>query len=231
MDAFGELTQVVEPSPNPATEPNHVTTYTYDVLGHLIQAQMPRTINGTVVTQTRTWTYSPTTQRLSSITQPETGTTSFRYNTDGTMATKTDAKNQQTQYTYDSYGDLIQVSRGTLSGSTFTEDFLQRVTYTYGAQGAQNNSAGRVQTVTYNNYPGCWETYRYTSAGQVSKKTLNAGDQYESASLSASYTYDNEGRMMTTTYPYNPAYQRSPQFTYGHDAMGRLNTLTETDDP
>ena len=45
-DAFGELTQVLEPSPNPATEPNHVTTYTYDLLGHLTQAQMPRTVNG-----------------------------------------------------------------------------------------------------------------------------------------------------------------------------------------
>ena len=33
MDAFGELTQVVEPSPNPATEPNHVTTYLYDQIG------------------------------------------------------------------------------------------------------------------------------------------------------------------------------------------------------
>ena len=53
MDAFGELTQVVEQPPG--TDSNHVTTYTYDFLGHLIQASMPRTMNGTVVTQTRTW--------------------------------------------------------------------------------------------------------------------------------------------------------------------------------
>jgi RHS repeat-associated protein len=226
MDAFGELTQVLEPSPNPGTEPNHVTTYTYDVLGHLIQAQMPRTINGTVVTQTRAWTYSPTTQWLSSVTQPETGTTSFTYNSDGTMATKTDAKSQQTQYTYDSYGDLIQVSRGTVSGGTFTEDIPQRVTYTYGGANAPNNASGRVQTVTYNNSPGYWETYQYTAPGQVTNKTLNVGTQNQWASLTADYTYDNEGRMLTVTYPYDPLTEQSPQYTYGFDPMGRLSTLS-----
>ena len=183
---------------------------------------MPRTINGNVVTQTRTWTYSPTTQWLSSVTQPETGTTSFTYNSDGTMATKTDAKSQQTQYTYDSYGDLIQVSRGTVSGGVFTEDLLQRVTYTYGAQGAQNNSAGRLKSVTYNNSPGISENYQYTAPGQVTKKSLSVNG----AGLNASYTYDNEGRMLTITYPYNPALQSSPEYTYGFDAMGRLNTMT-----
>ena len=76
---------------------------------------------------------------------------SYTYNTDGTVATKTDAKSQQKKYTYDTYGDLIQVSRGTVSGGVFTEDLFQRVTYTYGAQGAQNNSAGRLKSITYNN--------------------------------------------------------------------------------
>ena len=39
-------------------------------------------------TQTRTFVYDATTQRLTSETQPETGMTSYTYNADGTLATK-----------------------------------------------------------------------------------------------------------------------------------------------
>ena len=53
-DAFGQLTQVEENSPHPATEPSHITLYSYDVLGHLTQVQMSRTIGGQVKTQYRT---------------------------------------------------------------------------------------------------------------------------------------------------------------------------------
>ncbi len=115
-DAFGQLVQVTEQSPNIGTEPNHVTTYSYDLLGHLTQAQMPRTVNGTVVTQNRSWVYDPNTQLLTQTTTPEAGTTTYTYNADGTVATKTDAKGQQIQYSYDPYGRVAQVSRGKLNG-------------------------------------------------------------------------------------------------------------------
>ena len=39
-------------------------------------------------TQTRTFAYDPTTQRPSSETQTETGTTGYTYNADDTLATK-----------------------------------------------------------------------------------------------------------------------------------------------
>jgi len=52
---------------------------------------------------------------------------------DGTLATKTGAKNQRAVYTYDAYRESIQVSRGTVTNGVFTEDVNQRRTYTYGA--------------------------------------------------------------------------------------------------
>ena len=222
-DAFGELAQVIEASPNPSAEPNHVTNYTYDILGHLIQVQMPRTINGQIVTQTRSWTYSSTTQLLSSVTQPETRTVAFTYNGDGTLATKTDAKSQQTQYTYDVYGELTQIARGTVSGGTFTENASQRVNYTYGQQGASNNAAGRPQTITYAGPDGLGitESYQYTPAGDVLNKSLTLGG----SALSTTYGYDSEGRVTTIQYPYTTG---SPTtYTYGFDSMGRLNTMTD----
>jgi YD repeat-containing protein len=39
-------------------------------------------------TQTRTWNYDQTTQRLTSNTNPENGTVSYTYNADGTVATR-----------------------------------------------------------------------------------------------------------------------------------------------
>jgi len=138
VDAFSELIQVTEASPNPATEPTHQTYYTYDLLGHLTQVSMPRTVSGTVVTQTRTWVYSSTTQLLTSKTPPESGATSYTYNTDTTLATVVDANNHEKKFTYDTYGRVTQISRGTLSGSTFTEDTKQRSNYTYDSSHTTN---------------------------------------------------------------------------------------------
>ena len=236
MDAFGQLVQVVEPSPD--ANPNHVTTYAYDVLGHLIQAQMPRTVAGNVVTQTRTWNYDAGTQRLTSATQPETGTVSFTYNADGTLAAKTDAKSNQTQYTYDSYGELTQVARGSWNAgtSTFTEDVSQRVTYTYGGTnplgpGQQNysqNTAGRVSQIAYSGPHSLsfTEWYSYTAPGGVSAKrlTLTSGN---SSHLDASYSYDSEGRMTSVQYPQQAGGNPIATYTYGFDVMGRLNTMTD----
>jgi YD repeat-containing protein len=165
---------VTEQSPNPSTEPNHVTTYTYDLLGHLIQAQMPRTINGQVITQTRTWTYNTTTQLLSSTTTPEAGTAHFTYNSDGTLATKTDAKNQQIQYTYDAYGRIIQISRGTVSNGQFTENVAQRTTLAYDGTngGFSSNTLGRVSQVNYSGPHGLQftEMYSYHPAGRPNRE-------------------------------------------------------------
>jgi len=43
-DAFSQLIQVEEPTPNSSNEPNHISLYTYDTFGHLTQARMDRTI-------------------------------------------------------------------------------------------------------------------------------------------------------------------------------------------
>ena len=150
-DAYGELIQVQEPSPNPASEPNHITLYSYDVFGHLTQVRMDRTAGGSVRTQYRTWVYNSSTLQLASQTSPEAGTVSYTYNTDGTVATVTDAKNQRKVYSYDSYGRVTQIARGTVSGGSFTEYVGQRTTYVYGGTngGFSTATAGRVSQITY----------------------------------------------------------------------------------
>jgi RHS repeat-associated protein len=102
MDAFGNLTTVLESDPSLG---NVTTSYTYDVLNHLTLVSMPR--NGT--TQTRTFNYNTgttVTGFLQSATNPENGTVSYTYNSNNLLASKTDAKNQKLTYTYDSYNRL-----------------------------------------------------------------------------------------------------------------------------
>ncbi len=109
-DAMGNLIQVTEPAPGTGT---YQTTYTYNLLNKLTGVSMPR--GG--VTQTRTFNYNLTTGWLTSATNPETGTVSYTYNADGSLASKTDAKNQPTTYTYDNYGRLTNSSTSTSSAA------------------------------------------------------------------------------------------------------------------
>jgi YD repeat-containing protein len=88
--------------PNPAGGSDYVTNYTYDMLDHLLQASLPLPVSGGTYTQVRTWTYSSSDQRLASQVQPETGSTSFAYNTLGLLHSKTDGKGVRKELTYDS---------------------------------------------------------------------------------------------------------------------------------
>ncbi len=222
MDAFGELTQVMEPSPNPATEPNHVSTYTYDLVSHLTQVSMPRTVNGNIVTQTRTWVYDPTTQRLTSKTSPEAGTVTYTYNTDGTVATVTDAKSQQKKFTYDSYGRVTKISA---PGQSYS--------YSYGSTLDGTNTLGRVSSISYSvGQHSVQEGYNYTQNGDVAAKGigLDGNNPLNEGALIATYSYNSEGTLYSVAYPVanTSAWgQPAATYTYGRDAMYRLNTMTD----
>ena len=170
-----------------------VTNYTDDLLNHLTVVSMPRVVNGSNVTQTRTWVYDPATQRLSSATNPENGTVSYTYNTDGTLFKKTDARGVVIQYTYDS------LKRPTLvqsSGST-----LYNYTYDTPADTGFMNTNGRIASVTY--YPPTGqvtEVYGYTAPGGLAGKRMwvyHGGYSNPYADMVASFGYDTEGKPAT----------------------------------
>ncbi|MBX9602566.1 MAG: RHS repeat protein, partial [Bryobacteraceae bacterium] len=92
MNGLGQLWKVEEPRPGGGTY-----TYTYDLLGNLTGVNMPR--DG--VTQTRTFNYAG--PYLTSVTQPESGTTNYGYWA-GRVVEKVDADNRKTTWEYDTYG-------------------------------------------------------------------------------------------------------------------------------
>jgi RHS repeat-associated protein len=215
-DAMGNLTKVTEP--NPAGGADLDSNYTYDMFSHLKQVSMTR---GST-TQTRTFVYDTNTQRLQSVTHPESGQTSYTYNNDDTVATKIDAKNQKVAYTYDSYKRLTKIQRYPVS--TGAEDVCQQVTFTYDTSTYGQNLWGRLATVTWGDGicgRSFTEAYSYSVGGLVLKKNL-------SSAWEAVYTYDTEGKMTSVTYPGDTnGSGAGRKYTYTFDSMGRPNKLTD----
>ncbi len=104
------------------------------------------------------------------------GNVRYTYNSDSTLATVTDAKNQRAVYSYDSDGPVIQIARGRVSNGTFTEDTTQRVTYTYNGTNNGYSAAtnGRVSQIAHVGPHGTSyvEMYSYHNAGGVTKKRV-----------------------------------------------------------
>src|ERR1035437_9367820 len=120
-DAIGNLIRVIEP--NPGGGADWITNYTYDVLGHLTVVSMPRS-NGT---QERTFLYTGV--DLTSARNPENGLVTYQYDASHHVTKRTDAKGQETRYTYDAYGRLTEVQHW--AGSPLVELTQQRVDYSY----------------------------------------------------------------------------------------------------
>jgi len=221
VDAFGNLTLVTEP--NPAGGANWTTSYTYSALNQITQVTMPRPQG----TQTRTFAY--TGADLTSATNPENGTVTYTYDATHHVTSRTDAKGQQTQYTYDTYGRATEVQYY----PNQNEDVSQRVTYTYD-QGT--NGMGRLTGVQFGGndwYPTTYSySYSYNQAGRVISQGMNLGTPGNYCqTLTATYQWDNEGRMAQVGYPVcqhgYPPPPAGPLYAMQYDNMGRLNGMTQ----
>jgi len=245
MDAFGNLTQVDETDPTLGAVS---TYYTYDILNHLTQVRMPRGAN----TQYRTFDYTGGTSTvgalLLSATNPETNNlpVSYTYNTNKQLTTRTDANGNQFGYTYDSSGRLTLITANGNTLRTFyydTNPFDNSSTfntYTTGRLTAIQNATYNVITPTTTTPYYFTEMFAYQQAPAVTTKRLQLTESvtyatggyppYNQATvwgnLDATYTYDNEGRVLTTAYPATQ-YGAGPSYSYQLDGMGRLSGMTD----
>lgn len=126
--------------------------------------------------QTRTFVYNDA-GLLTSATNPENGTVSYTYGSNNVLATKTDAKGQETVYLYDSAGHMTQSSVW-VSG---TLDPCQTVQYYYGTDPTVFSYSRLIGTLSGTNSQVCItgeaptafsETYTYNSAGAVATKGI-----------------------------------------------------------
>src|SRR5258708_27271817 len=190
-------------------------------------------------TQTRPFNFTTGTTvgtLLLSATNPENGTVTYTYNTDKTLATKTDALNQQFSYTYDSYKRVTQINLG----QTVIRQFYYDTNPLDGS--FSQNVAGRlaaVQNAPTTNGDTFIEMYSYTQPGQLTKKRLRLSRTVQShtiaGDLDAQYSYDNEGKMTSVAYPQSSyidpnSLQVLPSpattYTYAFDTIGRPTSMT-----
>jgi RHS repeat-associated protein len=162
---------------------------------------------------------------------------SYTYNADGTLASKTDANGNTETYTYDAYQRLTAIPD---RQQTFTYDTCP----TTNATGCVS-APGQLVQATFGNAVGPEKltfayNYAYTPAGKVTSKTLailTADGVHiccpafswipDSASVTASYTYDNQGALTSMGYTL-PTYPGGAQvFTYTLDAMERPTGMTD----
>ncbi|HEY3103129.1 MAG TPA: RHS repeat-associated core domain-containing protein [Pyrinomonadaceae bacterium] len=189
-DALGRLVQVYE---DPAGL-NYLTSYSYDTLDDLTAVNQG--------SQTRTFVYDSL-KRLTSATNPESGTVSYQYDPNGNLIQKTDARSITTNYVYDA---LNRVTSRSYNDST------PGVTYAYDSTTIANGK-GRLASVSSSvssySYSG------YDSMGRSLGGTQTIGAQ----TYSMSYTYDFAGHVKTMTYPSG----RSIANTF--DGVGRLGSF------
>jgi RHS repeat-associated protein len=185
-DGLGRLSSVYE-DPNGLS---YQTSYSYDVLDDLA------TVNQG--SQTRTFVYDSL-KRLSSVTNPESGTLSYQYDNNGNVMQKTDARGVVT--TFGAYDLLNRPTTKTYSDGT------PGVTYAYDTA---TNGKGRLASVS-----SSISTYSYGSYDALGR-ALSWSEALGSQTYSLSYSYDLAGHMKGITYPSGHV------VNYNYDNAGRL---------
>lgn len=161
------------------TEPNRVTTFTYDAKGN----PLTKTVTAGSTSRTWTYTYNGNGQVLTA-SDPDDHKTTYSYNSTGGVATITNALGQTTSITsYDANGRPLTIQDPNGLTTTLTYDTRGRLT-----------SRAVVSETT---------TYTYDSVGQLTKVTLPDGsylaNTYDAAHRLTAIA-DNLGNRIAYTY-------------------------------
>ncbi|HEX8459226.1 MAG TPA: NPCBM/NEW2 domain-containing protein [Pyrinomonadaceae bacterium] len=238
-NGMGQLARVDEPhsttgSLGPITSPVQPTSYTYDALGNLTGVAQD--------TQTRTFNYSSL-SRLTSATNPESGTVSYTYDDGGNLLTKTDARPITITYTYDalSRNSTVDYSNTTVNPDIEryydnpTTGMYGRGRYWYDYKGGNYSAGSEVEHRAVDAYDalgrpltqrqhfktggvwsGAYTTSRtYTRSGSLQTQTLPSGH-------TVSYAYDTVGRLQNFTGNLGDGATRTYATGIGYDPSGRL---------
>src|ERR1700722_6417407 len=198
-DGLNRLSVVYEPDPTNGNSLTLQSNYAYTVLDNLASL--------TQGSQTRTYSYDGM-GRLTGHTLPESGTTSFQYNTYNQISQRTDARGVITTYTYDTMNRPYQISYNV--GTTGVAA-TPTVTYAYGTNASQFNN-GRVLTIT-DGLGTVTNTYDNLARATQVQHVIN-GSTY-----TIGYQYNLAGAVTSLTYPSGRVVQPS------YDAIGRFSSL------
>ena len=240
-DAQGRMTSVCEitsatgsgscAQTSPTT--GYWTTYTYDVNNHL--TGVTQNAQSTGSQQTRTYAYDDL-GRMTSEANPESGTTTYTYDSDTTCGTykgdlvkKVDAVGNVICYKYDALHRLTStfVSSGSYASSTSYKYFVYDTATVNGV--AMANAKTRMAEA-YTCTSSCTSKitdigFSYTVRGETSdvyESTPNSGGYYHT---SATYWANGALDVLTAKYG-STGITGLPTFTYAPDGEGRISTVS-----
>jgi RHS repeat-associated protein len=211
-DGLGRLVRVDEPDANgnlgASSAPTQPTNYSYDALDNLI------TVNQG--SQMRAFVYDSL-RRLSSATNPESGTASYQYDNNGNLLVSTDARGASAHHSYDALNRAIRRWYNGSNSVTATNNndpalpsgvgTSDEVTYVYDSA---TNGKGRLVSVS-----SSASTYSYSGYDALGR-TLGCTQSVGGQAYSMSYSYDLAGHVLTQGYP------SGHSVSYNFDAAGRL---------
>jgi YD repeat-containing protein len=265
-DAFGRLISVMEPDAV-TNVPSYETDYAYNALDNLIRVDQYGGAKGnaTYTERVRTFTYDGL-SRLWCASNPETsttatfcptsvgtaptGVTTYGYDGDGNVTTRTDARTVVTGYVYDALNRVTSKTYDT-SHATVAIAPTSNVGYLYDIilQGwgwtpqtspswpnvSQTNLVGKLSSVSVGS-PGAnaWTVYGYDQMGRTILKSeclpIDCGNNHHDMH----YKYDAAGNMMfydrgldiakNSTYPNQGYYYGG--FSEQYDGAGNLSAVT-----
>jgi RHS repeat-associated protein len=193
-DGFGRVIETDEPASSGSL--TAYTCYTYDSNNNLTG------VTATGGTQTRSYAYDMV-SRVTSKTNPETGTTSFYYTTTiggstlcsgdpSAVCLRKDARNITTTYTYDNMNRLLSKSYNDPSPTTPTVSYSYDQT-SYNGLTIQNGK-GRRTGMSDGSGQTAWS---YNAVGNVLAETRTINSQTKTIN----YTYNLDGSVATIQYP------------------------------
>ena len=184
--------------------PNQATSYSYSALDNLTRV--------TQGSQSRTFVYDSL-SRLTSATNPESGTIAYTYDNNGNLTERTDARGVEATYSYDALNRLTGRSYSYTGTDTAVSLETTQVDYDYDNCGAY--SEGRLCSVTAKKGTAVVSTTAYANydaLGRVGKSTQTTGNQ----DYTMRYGYDRAGNLISQTYPSGKVVETA------YDEVGRV---------
>jgi RHS repeat-associated protein len=164
------------------------------------------------------WSYRYDTSSgyLLSKTDPQGGTTSYGYNTNGNRTSTTNPDGTKTSATYDVTGNMLTSTDALGLTTGYAYNSFGQVTGVTDPQGGTTSyvydAKGNITGLTDSS--GATTTYVYDVKGNLTKVTDAAG-------LVTSFTYDAIGNLATVTD------SSGANSTYGYDAAGNVTSITD----
>jgi RHS repeat-associated protein len=227
-DALGRIVKVLEPNPGATGTPSisnnaYVTLYTYDTLGNLLTVNQKGATTDPAQWRARTFTYDSFSRLLTAF-NPETGQTSFQYDPNGNMTSKTSPKPNQTGTatvtTYVTYDPLNRPLDKTYSdGATASAGFR----YDYSSYGGASiqNPVGRLVMAWAANQANGGYLMSYDPMGRIS--LTYQMDPGVACCAVATASYDKLGDLITLNYP-----SGGFSMTYQYDNAARLTGASDS---